>query len=141
MDEPARMTPAIPAFREGSPKLRMVLARSAAIDLHDLRMAGTTMLFLALMLPSIPGYPGVPCLLRTFTGVPCPFCGMSTSVKETVRLQLRDAWAANPAGVVAVVAAVLLIVFRPRRMTLPTLLIPVTLGAMWVFQLFRFSIL
>jgi len=134
------MTPAIPAFRKRPPKL-MVLARSVAIDLRDLRVAGTAMLFLALMLPSIPGYPGVPCLLRTFTGVPCPFCGMSTSVKETVRLQLRDAWAANPAGVVAVVAAVLLIVFRPRRMTLPTLLIPVTLGAMWVFQLFRFSIL
>ncbi|MDQ5816045.1 MAG: DUF2752 domain-containing protein [Actinomycetota bacterium] len=140
MDEPARMTPAIPVFRERPAKL-MVLARSAAIDLRDLRVAGTAMLFLALTLPLVPGYPGVPCLLRTFTGVPCPFCGMSTSVKETVRLQLRDAWAANPAGVLAVAAAVLLILFRPRRMALPTLLIPVILGAMWVFQLFRFSIL
>ena len=144
MDEPAQPTalptPTIPAFRWW-PQLRMVLARSATVDLRDLRAAGTAMLFLAVTLPFVPGYPGVPCLLRTFTGVPCPFCGMSTSVKEAVRLQLRDAWTANPAGIAAVIAAVLLIVFRPRRMTLPTLLIPVVLAAMWIGQLFRFSIL
>jgi len=134
------MTPAIPAFRKRPPKL-MVLARSVAIDLRDLRVAGTAMLFLALMLPFIPGYPGVPCLLRTFTGVPCPFCGMSTSVKETVRLHLRAGWAANPAGVTAVLVAVALIVLPTSRMRLPVLLIPAALAAMWVFQLFRFSIL
>jgi hypothetical protein len=99
------------------------------------------MLFLAATLPLGPGYPGVPCLLRTFTGVPCPFCGMSTSVKETIRLQLRDAWAANPAGIVAVVVAMILIALRPGRAKLPALLIPTALAAMWIFQLFRFSIL
>ncbi len=99
------------------------------------------MLFLAATLPLVPGYPGVPCLLRTFTGVPCPFCGMSTSVKETVRLHLRDAWAANPAGIVAVVVAVTLIALRPSRARFPALLIPTVLAAMWIFQLFRFSIL
>lgn len=99
------------------------------------------MLFLAVTLPLVPAYPGVPCLLRTFTGIPCPFCGMSTSVKETVRLQLRDAWAANPAGVAAVLVAVALIVLRPSRVRLPALLIPTALAAMWIFQLFRFSIL
>ena len=119
----------------------MVLARSAAIDLRDMRVAGTAMLFLAVSLPFVPGYPGIPCVLRTFTGVPCPFCGMSTSVKEAVRLQLREAWTANPAGIAAVLAAVLLIVFRPRRMTVPALLIPAILAAMWVGQLVRFSIL
>ncbi len=119
----------------------MVLARSAAIDLRDMRVAGTAMLFLAVTLPFVPGYPGIPCLLRTFTGVPCPFCGMSTSVKEAVRLQLREAWTANPAGIAAVLAAVLLIVFRPRRMTLPVVMIPAILAAMWIGQLVRFSIL
>lgn len=99
------------------------------------------MLFLAVTLPLVPGYPGVPCLLRTFTGVPCPFCGMSTSVKEAVRLQLREAWMANPAGIAAVLATALLIVFRPRRVTLPALIIPAVLASMWVFQLVRFSIL
>ena len=79
--------------------------------------------------------------MRTFTSIPCPFCGMSTSVKETVRLQLRDAWTANPAGVLAVVVAVTLIVLRPRSVRLPNLLIPAALAAMWIFQLFRFSIL
>jgi hypothetical protein len=66
---------------------------------------------------------------------------MSTSVKETIRLQLRDAWAANPAGIAAVVVAVILIALRPSRAKLPALLIPTALAAMWIFQLFRFSIL
>ncbi|MDQ3620367.1 MAG: DUF2752 domain-containing protein [Actinomycetota bacterium] len=141
MDEPAHSKPTIRASGERPSTLRMVLARSAAIDLRDMRVAGTAMLFLAVTLPLVPGYPGIPCLLRTFTGVPCPFCGMSTSVKEAVRLQLREAWTANPAGIAAVLAAVLLIVFRPRRMTLPVLMIPAILAAMWIGQLVRFSIL
>jgi hypothetical protein len=36
---------------------------------------------------------------------------------------------------------VTLIALRPSRARLPALLIPVALVAMWIFQLFRFSIL
>jgi hypothetical protein len=65
---------------------------------------------------------------------------MSTSVEETVRLQLGVALHANPAGVVAVAAALVLLVVRPRRLTVPSVLIPLALLAMWLFELHRFSI-
>ena len=115
--------------------------RATTIDLRDLRLAGSAMLVLGLTLPLIPGYPGLPCPLRLATGIPCPFCGMSTSVQHAVRLELEDAWAANPAGIVAVVIALALIVFRPRSITIPPVMIYAALAAMWVFQLFRFSVL
>lgn len=141
MNQPALLSLSPAPICRVRPALLNRLRRSVSIDLRDLRVAGSAMLFLAATLPLVPGYPGVPCLLRTFTGVPCPFCGMSTSAKETIRLHLRDAWAANPGGVIAVLVAVVLIVLRPSKMRLPALLIPAFLAAMWVFQLFRFSIL
>ena len=91
----------------------------------------------------VVGSPGVPCLLRAATGVPCPLCGMTTSVTETVWLDVGSAVAANPMGVVAVVVAVALLVLRRRveRVALPVLLLPATLLSMWLFELHRFEFL
>ena len=93
------------------------------------------------LLPILPGHPGIVCPLRATTGIPCPLCGMTTSVEETVRLDLRDAFAANPAGVVAVAVALVLLVVRPTRLRLPWAVVPLTLLAMWAWELHRFSIL
>lgn len=99
------------------------------------------MLPAAVVLPLLPGHPGLACPLRTLTGIPCPLCGMSTSVEATVRLHLREALAANPAGIAVAVLAVALLALRPRRVVLPTLVVPVTLAAMWLFELHRFGFL
>ena len=99
------------------------------------------MLPAAVVLPLLPGHPGLACPLRTLTGIPCPLCGMSTSVEATLRLHLRDALAANPAGVVLSLAAVALLALRPRRVVLPSLTLPAALGAMWLFELHRFGFL
>ena len=98
------------------------------------------MLGAAAVLPLLPGSPGLACPLRAMTGVPCPLCGMTTSVEHVVRLQLGEALAANPAGVAAVVVAVLLLVLRPRRLTVPSLVLPLGLAAMWAFELHRFGL-
>jgi hypothetical protein len=111
------------------------------LDTHDLRVAGGLMLALGATLPLLPGHRGLPCPLRTLTGVPCPLCGMSTSVEETVRLDLGDALAANPAGIVFVAVALALLVRRPARLFVPLPLAALSLAAMWVFELHRFSIL
>jgi uncharacterized protein DUF2752 len=99
------------------------------------------MLPTAVVLPLLPGHVGLPCPLRTLTGIPCPLCGMTTSVEDTVRLRLHDALSANPAGVMLVLAAVALLALRPRRLVVPSFALPLTLAAMWLFELHRFGFL
>jgi hypothetical protein len=111
------------------------------IDLQGLRAAGGVMLAAATLAPFLPGPDGVPCPLRSLTGIPCPLCGMTTSVMATVRLDPLAAMAANPAGVVAVVVAVGLLVFRRRRQAaVPAWALPAALAAMWAWQLVRFGV-
>lgn len=86
-------------------------------------------------------HPGPGCPLRALTGIPCPLCGMSTSVEATVHLRPLEALAANPAGLFAVIAAVALVLFRPARLEVPAWVLPVVLALMWVWQLFRFSVI
>lgn len=51
------------------------------------------------------GFP--PCTFLTMTGLPCPSCGMTTCFAHFTRGQLRQAFAANPPGVlVAILSAI-----------------------------------
>lgn len=120
----------------------MNVAARSTVDLHDLRIAGGVMLAAAAALPVLPGPDGVPCPLRTLTGIPCPLCGMTTSVTAAVHLDLVAAVAANPAGVVAVVVAIGLLLFRSRRqLTVPVWSPPLMLVLMEIWQLARFHVL
>ncbi|MFP5352938.1 MAG: DUF2752 domain-containing protein [Actinomycetota bacterium] len=107
----------------------------------ELRVPAAAMLAAGVALPLL-GHPGPGCLLRALTDIPCPLCGMTTSVSSTVRGDLSQAVAAAPAGV-AVVAFALWVLFtgRPRRLELPLPGVVLVLVMMWVFQLFRFSVL
>ncbi|MGH2820471.1 MAG: DUF2752 domain-containing protein [Actinomycetota bacterium] len=118
-----------------------LLRRTIPVDARELTVAGAFMLLAGLVLPYVSAWGGFPCPLRTLTGVPCPLCGMSTSVKATLRLRLQEAFEANPAGIVAVVAAVALLVVRPRCMRVPVLVVVLGGAGMWLFELQRFSII
>lgn len=119
-----------------------LLRERTNVDLATLRPAGMLMLGTAAVFAVAPGDQGLPCPLRATTGVPCPFCGMTTSVVSAVRLDLASAWAANPAGIIAVFTAVLLVlVRRPVDLAVPRWAIGVTAAGMWLFQLHRFAIL
>lgn len=117
------------------------MGASSTVELHDLRIAGGLMLAGAALIPLVPGPNGLPCPLRSLTGIPCPLCGMTTSVTAAVHLDLGAAVAANPAGLLAVLVAVGLLVFRGRRqLTLPMWWAPVALVFMELWQLARFGL-
>jgi hypothetical protein len=66
---------------------------------------------------------------------------MTTSVTETVELDLGAALAASPGGIVLVALAVAVLAGPGRRLVVRTGLIYFGLAALWLWQLDRFSIL
>jgi hypothetical protein len=111
-------------------------------DLTDARGTAIAVLASAPILALLPGHAGLPCPLRTLTGVPCPLCGGTTSVEDVFRGHLVAALQANPLGPAAVGAAVLLLVRRPRHaLRLPGMVVALTVLGLWLFELHRYSII
>jgi hypothetical protein len=100
------------------------------------------MLVLGATLPHVPGNPGLPCPLRTVTGVPCPLCGLTTSVKAVMRADIGAAAATNPFGILAVAVALLLLL-RPQRgnLRMPVIVLLLGIALSWLVQLHRFHFL
>jgi uncharacterized protein DUF2752 len=102
------------------------------------------------------GWPGLPCPLRTLTGVPCPFCGMTTATVAISHGQWASAAAANPlAYLAAALAAATIPVLLARAAGLAPgprpwpeasrrrvrWALAVLVGLSWLFQLHRFGFL
>src|SRR3954470_20853247 len=112
----------------------------ATFDLADTRGAAAVLLAAGAVLPLLPGHAGLPCPLRTLTGVPCPICGMTTSVEATLHAHPLAALDANPGGPLLVAAAVALLVRRPARaLQIPLVAVIVVPVVLWLFELHRFS--
>jgi hypothetical protein len=114
---------------------------SVALDVAELRVVGLALCVGALVLPVVPFYPGVICPLRASTGIPCPLCGLTTSVRATLRLDVGEAVALNPGGLAATVAAAGLLLTRRTRITVPAASLPILIAWLWIFELFRFDLI
>src|SRR5579863_9034531 len=119
-----------------------LLTASTTFDLSDMRGAAIALLGGGAVLALVPGHAGAPCPLRTLTGVPCPLCGSTTSVEDLFRGHPLGALQANPLGLFAVAAAIVLLVRRPRReIRVPLSALCAMLFALWLFELHRFSLI
>ena len=83
---------------------------------------------------------GLPCPLRTVTGVPCPLCGMTASVENTLHGHLHAAVSANPAGPIILVLAIATctVGFKRTWVAVPYWFIAVGLCSTWLWELHRF---
>ena len=131
-------TPLVPSTAATTRALR----HSSNVDVAPLRWLGGAMVGLGALLPHLPHNPGLPCPLRTVTGVPCPLCGMTTAVKAVCTGHVRASVAANPFGIVAVLVAVVLLL-RPsvRSVRLPVAVIVAAAFTSWLWELRRFGFL
>ena len=89
----------------GEPTAVVDWGRYRAQLARNLRVAGGAMLGLSYLVPLVPS-PGTLCPLRRFTGIPCPFCGLTTGVVATSHGHLLAGGAANPVAPLLVMATV-----------------------------------
>lgn len=112
----------------------------ASFDMREARVVGAAMLGIAAVRPLVPFEFVPPCPLRLITGVPCPMCGMTRGVTSLVHGDIAHAVFMNPASVLAVVVAILVLLrWRTKRVVVPVWLIVAVLALMWCWQLFKYA--
>jgi Protein of unknown function (DUF2752) len=111
------------------------------LDPPDVAVAGLALCGASLLLPEVPGYPGITCPLRAATGIPCPLCGLTTSVRALLTFDPTTSLALNPLGPAALLVTGIALLGLRRAFEVPAALIGATLIAAWAYQLLRFSVI
>lgn len=95
----------LPAFAIPARLAPDAWTRHAVARLGASVLAALVLLAWPQALPALARWTDAACLLRGLTGLPCPGCGITTSLLALARGDVVQSWAANPAGVM--VAALL----------------------------------
>ena len=93
-------------------------------------------------LAHLPASVGLPCPLRSLTGVPCPFCGMTTALRALGGGHVANSLQAAPLGMILVLVVLLMAIRRanpPLRVPVWYLLTPIT--AEWLYELTRYHVI
>ena len=120
-------------------------ARRPPLAAVPVRLLAIAVVAVAVGAVHLPNRPRTLCLLRSVTGVPCPFCGGTTAVVELGHGDLRAAIAASPlavllAGGVPFLGVVPLPRWWARRAVRIGVFVGLLLGAE-IWQLVRFGLI
>ena len=113
------------------------------VHLHppDVAVAGLALCGASTLLPEVPGYPGISCPLRAATGIPCPLCGLTTSMRALLAVDPATSLALNPLAPLALLVTGIALLWWRRAFAIPGALIGTALVASWAYQLHRFSVI
>ena len=103
---------------------------------NELRIAMAGLVGAAAVWPVLPAHPHFLCPLRTMTGIPCPFCGMTRACIAGIHGHVGASLAFNPAGILVLALAVALFL-RPawlRFLRRPAWFWIATFGALWIWN-------
>jgi hypothetical protein len=103
---------------------------------RDLRIAAGALVGAAAIWPILPVHPPLACPLRTLTGIPCPFCGMTRACVAAMHGHLSSSLSFNPGGVLIVLLAFVALA-RPQllaRVQPPMWAYVIGFGALWLWN-------
>jgi hypothetical protein len=103
---------------------------------RDLRIAAGVMIGAAAAWPLLPVHPPFVCPLRTMTGIPCPFCGMTRAVVAAVHGDIFGSLRYNPLGIFIALLAIA-IILRPQllRIRPPIWLLVAGFAGLWAYNI------
>jgi Protein of unknown function (DUF2752) len=103
---------------------------------RELRLAGIGLLGAAAVWNLLPAHPPLNCPLRSLTGIPCPFCGMTRAVVAAVHGDIFGSLAFNPAGILVVALALYVIVAaKLPRTRAPAWVVVTFFGVLWAYNI------
>lgn len=88
----------LPAFAIPARLTRDDWSRHLVARLGASILAATAVLTLPDVVPAIARWTDAACLFRGLAGMPCPGCGITTSLLALGRGDVQASWSANPAG-------------------------------------------
>lgn len=124
----------------GSQRSRMTA--SVVVPLVPLRWLVLGCVGLAALGMVLPFSPIPPCPMLTFTGVPCPMCGMTRSARALLRFDISSSLQFQPFGLLAFIGGIAILGMwaLPKTRTVSLLRIPVAVviaafAASWIWNI------
>ena len=103
---------------------------------RDLRLAAGGLLLAGALWRVSPVHPPLACPLRTLTGIPCPFCGMTRAVVAGMHGDLVASLRFNPAGVLVIALAIFAVVSgRLPRYRIPLWIAIAFFVVLWAYNI------
>ena len=112
------------------------MSDAVAFDAQTARVSGLALGAAGLLYAVSPIHPPLICPLRTLTGIPCPFCGMTRAVTAAMQGHLWASLRYQPAGLLLLAFGLFVVTRRSRDpVRLPTWSLVALVALMWAWNL------